>query len=70
MSSGNDSEVHAFIGIPKSSSKSQDDFNMQKLNLEGKDFCAAKTLYISGFYLFLIQTSGTRNRYLRASRSM
>ena len=49
MSSGNDSEVHAFIGIPKSSSKSQDDFNMQKLNLEGKDFCAAKTLYISGF---------------------
>ena len=51
MSSGNDSEVHAFIGIPKSSSKSQDDFNMQKLNLEGKDFCAAKTLYISGLLL-------------------
>ena len=34
-------EVHAFIGIGSISQE------MQKLNLEGKHFCAAKTLYIS-----------------------
>ena len=37
------SEVHAFIGIGSISQE------MQKLNLDGKNFCAAKTLYISGF---------------------
>lgn len=35
------SQVHAFIGIGSS------DQEMQQLNLEGKNFCTAKTLYIS-----------------------